>query len=99
MHPEWGSDKCASFLGLHSNLPRCHFQFCGLVKSPCGVVIPNEVRDLHFAASCRSLTSFGMTIHGEVLQIPHFIRDDNRWEADDLLNFEELSPYSSIFYL
>jgi hypothetical protein len=22
----------------------------------------NEVRDLHFAAGCRSLTSFGMTI-------------------------------------
>src|SRR6266404_242415 len=27
------------------------------------VVIPNEVRDLQFAAICRSLTSFGMTIH------------------------------------
>ena len=25
------------------------------------VVIPNEVRDLHLAADCRSLTSFGMT--------------------------------------
>src|SRR5882757_11444744 len=25
-------------------------------------VIPNEVRDLHSAADCRSLTSFGMTV-------------------------------------
>ena len=25
------------------------------------IVIPNEVRDLQFAANCRSLTSFGMT--------------------------------------
>jgi Arc/MetJ family transcription regulator len=31
---------------------------------PPNFVIPNEVRDLHFAADCRSLTSFGMTIHG-----------------------------------
>jgi hypothetical protein len=25
------------------------------------IVIPNEVRDLQLAATCRSLTSFGMT--------------------------------------
>ena len=28
-----------------------------------GFVIPNEVRDLHCVANCRSLTSFGMTIY------------------------------------
>jgi hypothetical protein len=27
------------------------------------LVIPNEVRNLDVAANCRSLTSFGMTIH------------------------------------
>jgi hypothetical protein len=29
-----------------------------------GIVIPNEVRDLQFAAKCGSLTLFGMTTHG-----------------------------------
>ena len=28
---------------------------------PLEIVIPNEVRDLHLNAKCRSLTSFGMT--------------------------------------
>jgi len=28
----------------------------------CGVVIPSKAKDLQFAAKCRSLTSFGMTI-------------------------------------
>jgi hypothetical protein len=30
------------------------------------IVIPNEVRDLHLAADCRSLTSFGMTKSDEL---------------------------------
>jgi hypothetical protein len=37
------------------------------VYAPFYIVIPNEVRDLQFAARFRSLTAFGMTIHREVL--------------------------------